>query len=173
MRILLTGGSSCGKSTWAEEFATRMPEPRYYIATMRPYDDECRAKIAKHREQRREKGFITIEKYTDLRSVVLPSRGTVLLECMCNLTANEMFDEQGNMRDAYDDIISGVLAVEAQCDVLIVVTNDVGSDNGAYSDETRRYIAALGRLNCALAKRFEHVLELVCGIPVPIKGGVL
>lgn len=170
MRILLTGGSACGKSTFAEEMASRLPSPRYYIATMRPYDDECRIRIARHQAARAEKGFITVERDVDLASLRLPARGTALLECMCNLAANEMFDADGNLRDAYDDILTGVCALGEQCGTLIVVTNDVGSDGGGYGDATSRYVEALGRLNCALAGRFECVCELVCGIPLALKG---
>ncbi len=170
MNILLTGGSACGKSTFAERIAAGLPAPRYYIATMRPYDDECLARIARHRIQRRSKGFVTIERHTGLNSLILPARGTALLECMCNLTANEMFDPHGEMRDAYDDIMNGVVALAAQCDDLIVVTNDVGGDGHVYDSGTAQYIEMLGRLNRALAARFDCVCELVCGLPILLKG---
>ena len=170
MRILLTGGSACGKSTFAEKLCTGLPEPRFYIATMRPYDDECEKKIARHRELRRFKGFTTVEQYTDMQSVKLPSGCTALLECMCNLTANEMFDGQGQICDAYDKILSGIEVLEAQCGELIVVTNEVGADVRGYDAGTVRYIETLGRLNIALAERFDCVCELVCGIPLILKG---
>ena len=35
MRILLTGGSACGKSTYAETLATRLDSELYYIMTMK------------------------------------------------------------------------------------------------------------------------------------------
>ena len=108
MKILLTGGSACGKSTFAEQLAVGFPGPRYYIATMRAYDEECLRKIDRHRALRAGKGFETIEKQTDLDEIVLPGRGTALLECMCNLTANEMFDDEGNMMDPYGAVMEGV-----------------------------------------------------------------
>ena len=173
MRILLTGGSAAGKSTYAEALASRLPAPRYYLATMRPYGAESEKKIARHREQRAQLGFATIERDTDVGAVELPARGTVLLECMCNLLANEMFDEAGRVREAYDKILLDVEALAARCDALIVVTNDVGGDGCEYDGATRRYIELLGRLNAALSARFDHVYELVCGIPVVIKGALL
>lgn len=45
MRILLTGGSACGKSTYAETLAVRLAAPRYYIATMRIFDDESQKRL--------------------------------------------------------------------------------------------------------------------------------
>ena len=170
MRILLTGGSGCGKSTYAEQLARELPAPRYYLATMRPYEAESRAKIARHQAQRADAGFVTIERETDVGGIDFPARGTVLLECMCNLLANEMFDDLGNERDVYDAILAEILALEEKCDTLIVVTNEVGSDGGAYGASTARYIETIGRLNGALAARFDAVAELVCGIPLVLKG---
>lgn len=173
MTILLTGGSGCGKSTYGESLCLRFPQPRYYVATMRPYGEEGARKIARHRAQRRDKGFQTIERQTDLAALRLPQRGTVLLECLCNLTANEMFDELGNERDPFDDIVAGITALAAQADNLIVVTNDVGGDGAVYSDSTLRYIRILGRLNARFAAGFDQVTELVCGIPLARKGALL
>ena len=170
MQILLTGGSACGKSTYAEMLAMRFPLPRYYIATMRIYDEESREKVARHRQMRKTKNFITIERDTDIHLIELPRRGTVLLECMCNLTANEMFDLYGNITDVYDKIISGIKSLASQCDNLIVVTNDVGSDGVKYDESTQEYIRTLGRLNISLAEHFDCVYEMVCGIPVVLKG---
>ena len=170
MKILLTGGSACGKSSFAEKLAVQLPGPRYYIATMRPYDEECLQKIARHRILRADKGFETIEQHTNLEEIVLPQRGTALLECMCNLTANEMFDEEGSTRDAYDSILRGMDSLSKQCQHLIVVTNDVGGGCDCYSEETLEYVRLLGRLNKALAQRADCVCELVCGIPLLLKG---
>ena len=173
MKILLTGGSACGKSTYAEVLAARLGKPRYYIATMRPYDDECLDKIARHQEQRADKDFTTIEQHTDLASLRLPERGTVLVECMCNWLANEMFSDSGEMRDPYDDIMAGISSLEAQCEHLLLVSNEVGGDCLSFEEGTRAYVRLLGRLNADLAARFDTVLELVCGIPLVLKGELI
>jgi len=173
MMILLTGGSACGKSSYAEKLCTQLPMPRYYIAAMRPYGEGGMEKVERHREMRRGKGFETIERYTELDKLGLPERGTVLLECICNLTANEMFDEEGNYTDPFDRVVSGVQALREQCDTLIVVTNDVGTDNACYDASTQAYIEVLGRINAALAALSDAVYELVCGIPLLLKGNPL
>lgn len=173
MMILLTGGSGCGKSTYAESLCLKFPLPRYYVATMRPYGEESLKKIARHREMRAKKGFETIERQTDVGGIVLPERGTALLECMCNLSANEMFDEAGNECDPYEKIMDGVAHLAMQAENLIVVTNDVGADGEDYDESTQRYIRLLGKLNAALAMQADHVYELVCGIPIVRKGALL
>lgn len=170
MTILLTGGSANGKSCFAEELCLRLPMPRYYIATMRIYDDECMKKVERHREMRKTKGFTTIESQTDIGEIVLPERGTALLECMCNLTANEMFDENGSICDCFEKIRSGVRTLAKQCENLIIVTNEIGSGSEEYNEGTMRYIDILGRLNTAIAERADCVVEVVCGIPILRKG---
>ena len=149
MMILLTGGSACGKSSYAELLCQRSPLPRYYLAAMRPFGDGSEAKIARHRKMRAGKGFETIERYTDLAGVTLPRRGTALLECICNLTANEMFDDAGTQRDPFQAVMEGVDALRSQCETLVVVTNDVGSDSKSYDPATQAYIHALGHINAA------------------------
>lgn len=166
MRTLVLGGAACGKSEYAEALAVRLPVPRFYIATMMPFDKEDILRIEKHRAMRAEKGFHTMERYTDLGGLILPERGTVLLECLGNLVANELFSENGAGVKSFETIIEGIEKLEAQCDDIVVVSNDVFSDGSAYTKETMRYIETLAAVNCALAQRYERVAELVCGIPL-------
>ena len=173
MIILLTGGSACGKSHYAEALCLQFASPRYYSAAMMPYGDGSTQKIEKHRQMRKGKGFETIERYTDVASLRLPQKGTVLLECICNLTANEMFDPNGKCTDPFDAVVKGVEALAEQSNDLIIVTNDVGSDSREYSPETQLYIEALGKINAVLAQKADCVYELVCGIPIPLKGELI
>jgi adenosylcobinamide kinase/adenosylcobinamide-phosphate guanylyltransferase len=170
MRTLVIGGAACGKSEYAEALATKLPLPRFYIATMMPFDDEDLQRVEKHRLMRAEKGFLTLERYTGLDGLSVPERGTVLLECIGNLTANELFSDSGAKAGAFGAVMSGIVHLEQQCTELVVVTNDVFSDGNQYSDETMRYIETLGAVNRALAARFDRVIELVCGIPLLQKG---
>jgi adenosylcobinamide kinase/adenosylcobinamide-phosphate guanylyltransferase len=172
MRVLLTGGSACGKSTFAEQLALRLPAPHYYLATMRPFDEETLERIARHRKARRTKGFLTVERDVDIAGVAFSEGATVLLECLCNLVANELFDDAGAVDEAtFDRVLAGLTSLEERCENLIVVTNDVGRGSpGSYHPSTRLYVEVLGRLNAVLAERFDTVWELVCGIPVPLKG---
>jgi len=177
MLTLLIGGSGCGKSVFAETLAATMPPPRYYIAAMRPFGEESVARILRHRTQRSHLGFETFDRYTDVGGLVLPGRSVVLLECLCNLTANEMFDEHGAkerpVEKTVEAVLSGVDALHRQIAFLIVITNDVGSGGAQYGKGTVRYMQALGKINIMLAKKADHVAELVCGIPLWLKGGAI
>ena len=52
-------------------------ENRIYIATMQPMDNECLARIEKHRGMRAQKNFQTVECYTDLKQVRVPKDSVV------------------------------------------------------------------------------------------------
>lgn len=164
MLTLITGGSKNGKSHIAEELLASSPAPHYYIATMEPYGAEAQAAIRRHHKMRAGKGFETIEKYTDLQELRFPEGGSVLLECMCNLCANEMFSA-GCMEPA-PKIIAGVRSVLAQVSGLVIVTNEVGDDGREYGEGTMEYIKQLGIINAQLAATADQVIEAVYGIPV-------
>ena len=137
-----------------------------YVATMKPYDDECLKRIERHRKMRDGKGFRTVECYTDL-SEITESADTILLECMSNLTANVMFSY--NNDNAFEKIIGGILNLKSEN--IVIVTNEISSDGIEYGEDTKMYISLLGRINSVLSKRADKVYEVVYGIPIEIKRG--
>lgn len=172
MFTLVAGGAASGKSEYAESLILQSERrPRYYIATMQPFDDECHARIARHRRMRAEKEFETIECYTGLSGLALPQRGDVLLECLGNLTANELYDPAGAGIHALEAIVGGIDALLPQCADLVVVSNEVCADGGGYSEETETYRRLLAEVNRALAVRADRVCEVVCGLPYYYKDG--
>jgi len=175
--ILVTGGSSSGKSAYAEALLNEIEgaEIRYYIATMQVWDEESRIRVEKHQKMRAGKDFLTIEQPVDLEQALgamqQSGRTCALLECMSNLTANEMFRETGiQPADAVTKkILRQTAALDEAVDPLIVVTNNVFEDGIVYEPETMEYLRALGEINRQLAERAERVIEVVAGIPVMIK----
>lgn len=167
MFTLVIGGAASGKSEFAERHAASLPGRRVYLATMEPWDDECRARIARHRLARAGRGFATVERYTDLGGVSLPTGSSVLLECMSNLVANELYAPAGGGGDA---VVRGVEALLPRCAHLTVVTNEVFSGGKDYAGDTLRYLETLARANRALALRADLVVEVVCGLPNVLKG---
>ena len=166
MTILITGGSGCGKSTFAERIVDAMPrEKRVYIATMQVCDEECERRVARHRAQRAGKGFATVERTKGLGDIAIEPGSVALLEDLPNLLAGEMFDG-GDWRRIGPDL--GALA--SRCAHLVIVTNDVFSDGVAHSESTREYMRNLAGINRQAAELADCVLEVVYSIPVPLKG---
>ena len=194
MITLVTGGSGSGKSAYAEDVAVSAEgTEKYYIATMQIYDAEGERKVERHRKLRAGKGFTTVESpwnvgqvvfptFTEAKTVCIdcgapepiqkkPGQRTALLECMSNLVANEMFSADG-MR-AEDAVVAKVVQdmelLAAKLDHLVIVTNNVFEDGISYDAGTMAYLRALGRINAALVKRADRVVEVVVGIPVILK----
>lgn len=171
MTALVIGGAASGKSEFAEGLVLAAGDrPRYYIATMRPADGECRARICRHREMRAKKRFETVECFVDLERLALPKRGVALLECMSNLVANELFGADGFRKDVVEPIRRGVRRLRSQCEELVIVSNEVCGGGREYEGDTLRYLRAMARVNRMLAGEADAVYEVVCGIPVCHKG---
>lgn len=190
MILVVTGGSGSGKSEYAENLAMTLGEKRVYIATMQVYGEEGRQRVARHRKMREGKRFVTVECPVDLGRLMndgqcpedlgaladerqcrgLLDGSVVLLECMSNLAANEMFSVGGDAEAVKHRILASVNMLHQHCAHLVIVTNEVFSDGIIYDPETMEYVRCLGMINAALAGMADQVTEVVCGIPVPMKG---
>ena len=176
MLTLIIGGSGSGKSEYAENYITSVSENKrkYYLATMQVYDEEGCKKIERHRNLRQGKGFLTIEQPVDVEKAVQQmeqGENAVLLECMSNLVANEMFcGEIPKQKDeVVEKIIRGIYVLQKEVTELVIVSNNVFEDGIRYDDTTMEYLAAMGRINELLAKRADDVIEVVVGIPLELK----
>lgn len=171
--IVVTGGSGSGKSAYAEAQIQSFGEiTRYYLATMENRDEESQKRVDRHRAMRADKNFITVECPYDLDKVCLEEEGAVLLECMSNLVANELFLKDG-MTDperTVQKIMDGVMRLKEQSTHLVIVTNEVFSDGILYDEWTKQYIRCLGIVNQQLSSLADRVVEVVYSIPVVQKG---
>lgn len=175
---LITGGSGSGKSEYAEqkvmEYALKRNKKLYYIATMMPFGKETEEKIARHRRLRAGKGFETIECYTNLAKAAKElegkEKGSILLECMSNLVANEMYDPSGNSENPVESVMNGIRKLCKVSENLVIVTNEVFSDSMIDNPEMEHYLKVLGEVNCQVGYLADQVTEVVYGIPVVKKG---
>ena len=202
MLHIVYGGSASGKSSYAESFAMSLQgEGRLlYIATMYPYkwntteiDPETMQRIERHRAMRADKGFDTVECYRHVEHIVAKRQDVLLLECMSNLLANEMYlepdSDDGGLAETMSEvektgvgmsetlspvskkIVQALVNLSTRVQDVVIVTNDVFSDGGSltYDESTREYVKNLAEINCALAREAATLTEVVCGIPVIVK----
>ena len=167
MLTLVIGGAASGKSEFAERLVLSLPGRRVYLATMEALGEESAARIRKHRLQRSGKGFLTLERCRDLGGLEVPAGANILLECMGNLLANELYSPQGGGSAA---VLGGVERLCGRCAHLTIVTNEVFSGGKDYEGDTLRYLRELGRVNRALAEKADVVAEIVCGCANVLKG---
>lgn len=170
MLIVIYGGSGSGKSEYAENISVSLHQSNlYYIATMRPYDDESFIKIERHRQMRSTKNFETVERYINIESVKVNKDSTVLLECMSNLVANEIFSEAGAKQETFKAIKRGIAVLMKQADHLIIVTNNIFDDGMEYDNDTNMYLETLAKVNQYICSIADKVVEVVHGIDIPLK----
>ena len=176
MMTLIIGGSGSGKSAYAEDYMVSISEDRkkYYIATMQIYDEEGKRKVERHRMLRGGKGFSTIEQPVDIGKAAEKMEAedrTALLECVSNLTANEMFSGEvpGTEEAITEKIVGGIAVLNRELTHLVIVSNNVFEDGNVYDKTTMAYIRAMGRINQKLAEMADEVVEVVVGIPIVFK----
>ncbi len=177
MITVVIGGSGSGKSDYAEALLDDFSGQKYYVATMQIYDDEMRRKVERHRMRRNNKGFETIEQHKDIAEVIpviteadRSGMKAVLIECISNLVANEMFaDDVDNKTDTADKILSEIKQVAEVVDELVIVTNNVAEDGIDYDSTTLEYIRTISDVNIGLSQMADKVVEVVVGIPIIVK----
>lgn len=196
MMTLIIGASCSGKSEYAERCLEDAGTGRIYIATMAARDAESLERVRRHRQRRAGKRYRTVECPTGLACAArkIPEDSAVLLECIGNLAANELFlcpsdaapgqdehsdaasgqeehsdaasaqEEQDRLRQAKERILEGIRILRLRTDRLVIVSNEVNRAGCEYEGQTRLYQKLLGTLNQELCRQSDRVVEMVCGL---------
>ena len=179
MFVFVSGAVRSGKSEWAERAAMALSPsgPRVYLATACVLDDEMRCRVELHQTARQGRGFSTLERPRDLEGVLpsLPRDATVLLECLGNWTANELFGEDGDIGDAertVGKIHSTALMLRDRTANLLIVSNDAFCDGIRHDAGTDAYLRVLGALHVLLAKEADAAVECAFGLPRLVRGAM-
>ena len=170
MTALIIGYPDSGKSAIAEKMVTEMSDPdeRIYLATMIPYGQEGRNRIERHRKMRAGKGFRTIEAPYDICDAVAALRddetirledSTVLLECVSNLVANELFERHADRDEMVERLYADIRHIAEQVRNLVIVSNHFAIEEG-FDEETRMYAETLDVLNEKLSKFADNTIRL-------------
>ena len=177
MRVFICGGAGAGKSAFAESVAQKLGGCLVYVATMPVESDEDKAKVERHHRLRAGKGFTTLERPGSLEE--LPDNAeTMLIECLSTHVANLMFTPENAPADAtqnnvahWEELIKAELApLLHRKGNTIFVSAEIASDGTTYSPETEVYKSVLTATNRYLVQNSDAAFEVVCGIPVKIKG---
>ena len=178
LRTLVTGGARSGKSLEAERRLETFPEV-VYVATggHRDGDAEWAARVGLHRE-RRPAAWRT-EETCELTELLTAAGPPLLIDCL-SLWLTDAMDRVG----AWDDatwtgggeealrvrVAELVGAVRGTRRTVVAVTNEVGSGVVPATAAGRRFRDELGRLNAAFAAECEHVLLVVAGQALVLRG---
>jgi adenosylcobinamide kinase/adenosylcobinamide-phosphate guanylyltransferase len=177
-RTLVLGGARSGKSVEAERRMETFADV-LYVATggTRGGDSEWAQRVGAHRE-RRPGSWQTVET-CDLVPLLDEDGPPLLVDCL-SLWLTDAMDSV----DAWDDaewsgggeralrarVEELVAAVRRTRRTLVAVSNEVGSGIVPATASGRRYRDELGRLNAAFAGECEHVLLVVAGQALTLRG---
>lgn len=166
--MLVLGGARSGKSRYAEAAARAVSRQRIYLATAQAFDDEMRARIARHRADRAEHGWQTIEEPIDLPGALQRLTGkqvVVLVDCLTLWLSNLML--------ASHDIAAAERALLFSLDAcdgsVILVSNEVGMGLVPETELGRCFRDAQGRLNQSVATLSDRVIFVAAGLPLVLK----
>jgi adenosylcobinamide kinase/adenosylcobinamide-phosphate guanylyltransferase len=176
---LVTGGCRSGKSAYAQRLAESLAPRRLFVATAPVTDPEMRERIERHRAERAQRGWDTIEEPLNLaRAFATPTpHGVVLLDCVTLWINNLLYEaeQHGHTLDEPQivehcrQMLDAALARDGS---IVIVTNEVGMDIVPENRLARLYRDLLGRANQTIAARADTVTLVVCGIPWHLKGSV-
>jgi adenosylcobinamide kinase/adenosylcobinamide-phosphate guanylyltransferase len=174
--ILITGGARSGKSSYALQRAESLSTKRLFVATCPKVDSEMSDRVRRHQDERRGRGWITVESETDLCSVFLKqSQGfeVVLLDCITLWVNNILFTEEADGAPVDDRRIGALSnawldATEQFPGTVICVTNEVGLGIVPDNALARRYRDLVGTCNQLIGKRAGEVVLVSCGIPLSL-----
>ncbi|KAB1987957.1 bifunctional adenosylcobinamide kinase/adenosylcobinamide-phosphate guanylyltransferase [Streptomyces triticiradicis] len=177
-RTLVLGGARSGKSVEAERRMESFPDV-LYVATggTRGGDSEWAQRVSAHRE-RRPGSWRTVET-CDLVPLLAEEGPPLLVDCLSLWltdamdTVNAWDDAEwsgGGERALRARVEELVAAVRGTRRTLVAVSNEVGSGIVPATASGRRYRDELGRLNAAFAGECEHVLLVVAGQALALRG---
>ena len=152
---LIYGPNDSGKSKYAEEVAAASGNNLVYLATMVPQNEDNYKRIEKHRIQRKDKGFRTIEMGWNIGDIEVDSETVVLLEDASNLLANGIFA----YGETAEKVLEDILVLANRCKKLIIVSIS-GLMPEDYDVETASYIEQLNWLNEKLTENASVVVEI-------------
>ncbi|WP_431946390.1 bifunctional adenosylcobinamide kinase/adenosylcobinamide-phosphate guanylyltransferase [Actinacidiphila sp. bgisy167] len=178
-RTLVLGGARSGKSVEAERRLMGFPGV-VYAATggTRGGDAEWAERVALHQE-RRPPSWQTVET-CDLVPLLAEGDGRALLIDCLSLWLTHTMDElgawdderwaQGAERELRRRVTELAAAWRATRRTVVAVSNEVGSGVVPATASGRRFRDELGRLNVALAEESEHVVLVVAGQVLALRG---
>ena len=165
---LVLGGARSGKSRLAERLVTGTGLARHYIATAEAWDEEMRARIARHQADRGADWHTWASPRDVDRTLADISGGVVLLECATLWLTNHL------LADADIEARTGaLLAALAACAApVVVVSNEVGLGIVPENARARAFRDHQGLLNQRLAAQADLVVGVMAGLPYTLKGSL-
>ena len=178
--ILVTGGARSGKSDYAQTRAEAISGNHYFLATCPVIDSEMDERIERHKADRDEEIWQTIEEEIDLVGIIktLQPKSVCLIDCLTLWVNNLMYNtertdyvfSETRIQEKAEELI---IQVKKSHGTIICVSNEVGMGIVPDNADARRYRDLVGRTNRIIAAAADEVILVSCGLPLFLKGKTL
>jgi len=175
--IFVTGGARSGKSDYALARAEALTGNHYFLATCPVIDSEMDDRIKRHKADREEGTWQTIEEELDLVIALksIKQKSVCLVDCLTLWVSNLMYSaekanvnfSEGEMQEKAEELI---LQSKKFSGTLICVSNEVGMGIVPDNAKARHYRDLVGRTNRIIAAAADEVVLVSCGLPLFLKG---
>lgn len=177
----ISGGVRSGKSAYAEQLArteaAKTGGRLVYIASGTATDEEMKERIARHRADRANDGWTTIEQPTHLEEVLpnLQPNDHVLWDCVTTWLGNEAFEgwesdapcilQPECMKRKVATLLETIERILACVNQLVIVSNEVFDESLKTEEITRTYTQLLGNLHQEIVVKADVAIEMDSGLP--------
>lgn len=168
---LILGGARSGKTAFAEAraemLAARDGAKPFYLATGQGFDDEMQHRIDRHRAIRGER-FETLEEPLDIAAAVksIPPGRTMLIDSVGTWISNLMFHEK-EIDSTFEKTQKALVGITGN---MVMVSDEIGLGIVPENAMARQFRDHIGMFNQQVAAMADHVVLVVAGQPLFIKG---
>lgn len=178
--FFISGGVRSGKSHFAEQQTLRLARLQhrhpYYIASGVAFDQEMAARISKHRLDREQENWHTIEKPIEFFEIEsqIPSDAVVLWDCATTWLTNEMYrlDEENRpfwqnqklFQQQIEKTKKALIMLQQRNIPIIIVSNEVLDELNYASKEVEFYRQQLGQFHQWLVQKATSAVEMEYGV---------
>jgi Adenosyl cobinamide kinase/adenosyl cobinamide phosphate guanylyltransferase len=141
--------------------------PALYLATAQAWDEEMRARIALHQQQREGRGWQTLEVPLDVAEALSDNDAKpILVDCLTLWLTNHLLAEH----DIPTEVVRLLTALRNRSAATVLVANEVGLGIVPDNALARRFRDEAGRLNQRVAEIAGLVVFTAAGLPMVLKG---
>jgi adenosylcobinamide kinase/adenosylcobinamide-phosphate guanylyltransferase len=168
--VLIGGGARSGKSRFALELAEKRGGSLCFVATGEARDDEMRARIARHRQERGSR-WTTVEEPLDLQGALARENSRfdlLLVDCLTLWLSNVLLDPGRDARVELRGLAECLKSWRGPS--LVLITNEVGLGIVPENALAREFRDLAGEMNQGVARQADEVYWMVFGVPMTVKG---
>jgi len=167
--IVVGGGVRSGKSSFALELAHRLGKRRVFIATATAFDDEMKARIERHREER-QRDFTTVEEPVELAAALdaLSDCDVAVVDCLTLWLSNLLLHQEtvDTILGRVDEVVR---ALQKRRFHAVLVTNEVGMSVHPPTPIGRMFVEVAGWTHQRIARVADEIHLAALGTTLRIK----